>query len=455
MFFYAFAVQKIIIMKLKLLAAAMLIMAVSSAQTTNLDTIAAQMQYAARQGLLDKYYPQNIDTLYGGYLSTFTYDFKPTGTQDKMIVTQARHIWSTAKAAMFYKDTTYISMSRHGFYFLRDKMWDATYGGFYNLVTRDGTPKSTIKEAYGNAFAIYGLSAYYECSHDTAALNLAKAGFKWLEKNSHDSIYKGYYQHLNREGSRVKRTVDVQSTSDVGYKDQNSSIHLLEAFTELYKVWPDSLVRTRLEEMLQLIRDKIVTDKGYLQLFFTYDWKPVTFRDSSEQSILKHKSLDHVSFGHDVETAYLMQEASEILYGKADDKTLAIGKKMVDHALNNGWDSSLGGFYDEGYYFKDKPGCTIINKSKNWWAQAEALNTLQLFSYMYPKDAMQYRQKFFKEWQYAQTYLIDHEHGDWYEEGLDNEPQRKTALKAHIWKGTYHVFRALMNCINRVESNEH
>ena len=275
--------DKKIFMRSTISIAAFFIAVTSFAQTTNLDTIASQMRYAAKQGLFDEYYPRNIDTLYGGYLSTFTYDFKPTGAQDKMIVTQARHIWSTAKAAMFYKDTTYIAMSRHGFYFLRDKMWDSTYGGFYNLVTRDGTPKSIIKEAYGNAFAIYGLSAYYECSHDTAALNLAKTTFLWLEKNSHDSNYKGYYQHLNRDGSHVVRTDDMQSTSDLGYKDQNSSIHLLEAFTELYKVWPDDLVRTRLQEMLELIRDKIVTPKGYLQLFFTYEWKPVSYRDSSEQ----------------------------------------------------------------------------------------------------------------------------------------------------------------------------
>ena len=164
-------------MKLKLLIATLLISVASFAQVTNLDTIEQQMRYAAKQELLDKYYPRDIDTLYGGYISTYSFDFKPVGAQDKMIVTQARHIWSTAKAAMFYHDTSYISMSRHGFYFLRDKMWDKEYGGFYNLVTRDGTPKSTIKEAYGNAFAIYGLSAYYECSHDTAALNLAKEAF--------------------------------------------------------------------------------------------------------------------------------------------------------------------------------------------------------------------------------------------------------------------------------------
>lgn len=441
-------------MKTKLLSAILLFTTAASAQTTNLDSIESQMRYAAKHELLDVYYPRNIDTLYGGYLSTFNYAFQPQGEQDKMIVTQARNVWSTAKAAMFYHDTSYVAMSRHGFYFLRDKMWDKQYGGFYSLVKRDGTPKSIIKEAYGNAFAIYGLGAYYECSHDTAALNFAKTAFMWMEKYSHDPVYKGYYQHLNRDGSHVIRTADIKSTSDLGYKDQNSSIHILEALTELYKVWPDDLVRQRLQEMLELIRDKIVTPKGYLQMYFTYDWKPISYRDSTDSIIKKNHYIDHVSFGHDVETAYLMQEADEALNEKASEKTLAVGKKMIDHALRNGWDNSVGGFYDEGYYFKNKPGLTITYNTKNWWAQAEALNTLLMFSERYPNDSMQYLQKFFKQWQYVQTYLIDHEHGDWYDEGIDTDPAAKTRLKAQIWKTTYHNFRALMNCINRIDTDK-
>jgi cellobiose epimerase len=148
-----------------------------------------------------------------------------------------------------------------------------------------------------------------------------------------------------------------------------------------------------------------------------------------------------------------MLEASEALGNHNDPRTLAVGKKMVDHALRNGWDDTLGGFYDEGYYFKKKSGITIINKGKNWWAQAEGLNTLLMLSDLYPDDTMQYYRHFTTLWQYVQTYLIDHTYGDWYEEGLDNEPQRKTALKAHIWKGTYHNFRALSNCIKRIEKN--
>jgi mannobiose 2-epimerase len=416
------------------------------------ERIAAEMEKSIKTELLNKWYPQNIDHEYGGFLTTFTYDFKPTGPQDKMIVTQARHIWSNSRASILYPGVAYYKTgAAHGFKFLRDVMWDKTYGGFYQLVTRDGKVKGDpSKTAYGNAFGIYALAAYYEASKDAEALALAKKGFLWLEKNSHDPVYKGYFQHLQQDGTPKKRTTDTPANSDLGYKDQNSSIHLLEAFTELYRVWPDKLLRQRLEEMLLLVRDKITNPKGYLILFLQPDWKPVSFRDSSEAFILKNRNINHVSFGHDVETAYLMMEAAEALGKKNDKKTLMAGKKMVDHALQNGWDDSIGGFYDQGYYFRNKKDLTIIKDSKNWWAQAEGLNTLLIMSNYFPNDKMQYFEKFKKLWQYANTYLIDHQYGDWYEEGLDKEPERKTGLKGHIWKATYHQFRALSNCIKNL-----
>lgn len=420
--------------------------------------IAAEMDNSIKTELLNKWYPQCIDSLYGGYLSTYTFDFKPAGPQDKFIVTQARHVWTNSKAAEWYPDVSYyLAGAKHGFQFLRDVMWDKTYGGFYNLVDRQGKDKSnpaSPKEAYGNAFAIYALAAYYHASKDTGALSLAKKAFWWLEKYSHDPVHKGYYQHLQRDGAHVNRNVSTPSTAETGYKDQNSSIHLLEAFTELYSVWPDALVRARLQEMLYLIRDKITTEKGFLMLFFQPDWTPVSFRDSSEKYILSHKNLDHVSFGHDIETAYLMLEASHALGIKHDNKTMAVGKKMVDHALKNGWDSSLGGFYNEGYYFNNQPGITIIFDSKNWWAQAEGMNSLLLMADQYPNDPMNYYEKFKQQWKYIQAYLIDHTNGDWFEEGLDKEPHRKTSLKGHIWKGTYHNFRALSNCIKNLQGRK-
>lgn len=161
--------------------------------------------------------------------------------------------------------------------------------------------------------------------------------------------------------------------------------------------------------------------------------------------------MDHVSFGHDVETAYLMMEASESIGNYRHAEVMRKGKLMVDHALKHGWDKELGGFYDQGYYFPGAAGIEIIKDSKNWWAQAEGLNTLLIFSKLYPNDPLKYADHFVKLWQYTNTYLIDHQYGDWYEEGLDKEPRRRTGNKAHIWKGTYHNFRSLSNCIRMLE----
>ncbi|MEP6614858.1 MAG: AGE family epimerase/isomerase, partial [Mucilaginibacter sp.] len=284
--------------------------------------IAAEMRLSMVDKLLKPWYPRSVDTAYGGFLSSFSYDFKPVGSQDKMIVTQARHVWSNSKAAeLFPQAGYYLKSAHHGFEFLRDVLWDKQYGGFYTYTDRQGNVKKgsfAPKEAYGNSFAIYALATYYEASGDTSALNLAKKSFWWLEKRSHDPVYKGYYQHMERDGRPIIRPADINSTSELGYKDQNSSIHLLEALTQLYQVWPDALVRTRLNELLLLVRDTITNQNGNLILFFKPDWTRVSFRDSSDAVIKKHHGLDHVSYGHNVETAYLMLEASQVLGLKND-----------------------------------------------------------------------------------------------------------------------------------------
>jgi hypothetical protein len=200
-----------------------------------------------------------MDTLYGGFLSTYTYDFKPTGDQNKFIVTQARHTWSTSKAAMRYPRIAYYkTCATNGYKFLHDVMWDKTYGGFYTMVDRKGNVIDSTKNAYGNAFGIYAVAAYCQLTNDPDASYFAQQAFMWLEKHSHDPVHKGYYQHMQRDGTPIQRTAGTPATAETGYKDQNSSIHLLEAFTELYPVWQSAIVRERLYEMLLLIRDTMI-----------------------------------------------------------------------------------------------------------------------------------------------------------------------------------------------------
>lgn len=418
--------------------------------------ILKEMKYQATSGLIDKWYPLVLDSKDGGYFTTITYDFKVGEEQEKMVVTQARHLWVTSQVAMRYGDSSFLNYAAHGFEFLKAKMWDQQNGGFYELVNKQGVPiqnDKPQKTAYGNSFAIYGLAAYYKASRNKEALELAKKTFYWLEKHSHDKLYKGYYQSLGLDGTPIKRDETFASTSEVGYKDQNSSIHLLEAFTELYHVWPDKLLKQRLEELLILIRDTIVNKDHYMNLFFTEDWTAVSFKDTSKENINTHYYLDHVSFGHDVETAYLMFEASEALEREDHEYTLKVGKAMVDHSLENGWDTKLGGLYDGGYYFKGKSELEIVNSDKNWWSQAEALNTLLLMDSYFPKDDHNYNTRFMELWTYVDTYFLDHIHGGWYEWGLDVRAESKKGDKGHIWKATYHHFRALLNCIDSLEAS--
>jgi len=413
-----------------------------------------QLTESLNNGILDIWYPRTIDSISGGFLSDFDYKWEMKGPQNKMIVTQSRHVWTCSTVAEFYpeKKDHYLKIARHGFQFLKDKMWDEKLGGFYNLVDREGQVMKSgksdrvMKEAYGNAFGIYGLSAYARVSGDTTALSLAKKAFLWLDRHSYDPQFGGYFQFMDADGTPLKK-----GYNGVPPKDQNGSIHLLEAFTELYRVWPDPLVKERLLMMLSLIRDRITHPKGYLQLFLNEDLSPVSYRDSAEEVRKKNWYHDHISFGHDVETAFLMLEASEIAGLENDTLTLRKAKKMVDHSIENGWDKAVGGFYEAGYYFKGQDTVTIIKDTKNWWSQAEGLNSLLLMAKLFPDDRNNYKTLFLKEWEYIDKYLIDHEHGDWYPNGIDKEPQEKLAMKAQIWKGNYHTSRSLMNCLKRLK----
>jgi mannobiose 2-epimerase len=418
----------------------------------DLTAIAGEMKDLLLKNMMPVWYPRVIDKEYGGYLSDFNYKWEMTKNQNKMIVTQGRHVWTCSKMKAFTGDLVYHEYARHGYLFLRDFMWDKQYGGFFNLVTREGKPvnegndKDIPKNAYGNAFAIYGLAAYYRESGEQGALDLAKDAFRWLEKGSHDAVYGGYFQFLHQDGSPIK----AGGPRGIPPKDQNSSIHILEALTELYQVWPDELLRKRLDEMLHLIRDVIVSERGSLHLYLNENLTPVSYQDSSKQIHQKRYFLDHMSFGHDVETAYLLMEASEALNHEADKKTLETGKKMVDNAMLNGWDNSNAGVYDAGYFYKNEKNVTILRDTKNWWAQAETLNTLLIMSELYPDDPMNYRKRFADQWKFIKDYLIDWENGDWYSGSLDKEPKMKNGTKSNIWKGSYHTSRSLMNCINRI-----
>ena len=215
-------------------------------------------------------------------------------------------------------------MTRRGAACLADKFWDKTGGGFYWKVGANGLPTSHTKQMYGHAFGIYSLAASYQATKDPATLELAKNAFLWLEEHSHDSVNKGYIENIGADGKPVTRGGGSAVGAAAGQKSMNTSIHILEALTGLYQVWPDPLLKSRVQEMLEICRDKVYSEPGYLIQFFSADWQPTSSPDS---------------FGHDVEAGFLMVEAADAL-GQDDPRAWTAARHLVDHALQYGWDNS-------------------------------------------------------------------------------------------------------------------
>jgi cellobiose epimerase len=396
------------------------------------------------------WYPAAIDSTCGGFYSDLNSRWEVEGVQNKMIVTQARHVWAASNATLFYGINSALrDVARHGLRYLQEVMWDPEFGGFYWLVDRGGRPihedGRIVKRAYGNAFAIYGLAAYYHAFGDPASLDLAKKTFSWLESHSYDPDHGGYFQFLTREGEPLREGFDEPP------KDQNSTIHLLEAFAELYRVWPHPLVRQRLHELLLLVRDRITSPDGSMRLFFAADWTPVSYRDALQDVREKNYGIDHISFCHDIEVAYLLLDAAEALGMPLDPTTLRVAKRMTDHTLSFGWDAAHGGIFDRGYLFAGEERPRIIQKTKEWWGQIEGLNTLQLMAALFPDDPLAYGRKFLVQWEYCKHYVIDSANGGWYWGGTDGDQAVIQQPKASIWKCDYHTSRGLINCIRRLE----
>jgi mannobiose 2-epimerase len=424
--------------------------------------LADELEESLFKYIVDRWYPLDIDTIHGGFISVLNYDWSPSERpQNKALVQQARHVWATSFLYEHYPQREeFLDYAAHGFRFLRDAMWDKEYGGFHAYCNGDGSPAArTIndKRVYGEAFAVYGLSQYYLVSRDEEALNLARSTFLWMEDHPHDPRYGGYFEMLNRSGDPVLQEGMQGSGSgespETGLKDYNSSIHLMEALTALYRVWPDSLVRARLEEMFFLVRDTFVHPEGYLQLYFYPDWTLVPEREAEGGSGRSREFRHHFTYGHDVETAYLLLETADVLGRGEDQATHRIAKRLVDHSLESGWDTINGGFYDAGRQTAE--GIEINNNHKTRWGQVEGLNALMMMHLLYPDDPNDYFGKFLKMWEYIDTYLIDKEFGGWYNAGLDTFPENRRQPKSHIWKTTYHNTRGMIHCIEMLRSAEH
>ncbi len=417
----------------------------SAPQQSDYVRLAEQIESHFLGQVLPFWFPRCIDEQHGGFHPHFRSDGNPGPRNEKTIVFQARMTWVAAEVARRYPDrkAEFQAYAEHGLKFLRDVLWDSEKGGFFWGLDENGNPLpsyGTEKHLYGIAFGLYAASNVYRLTGSHDALALAQKTFRWLEEHAYDKQHGGYFEAYHRDGTpilsvppdnangRARPTRDLLGTP-YGFKSMNSHIHILEALTELYRAWPDPQVRDRLLSIFLVVRDKIAVEPGCLNLYFTPDWRAVP---------------DHDSFGHDVETAFLLLEAAEVL-GIPDDRTTRrVAKSLVDHALEYGWDSKFGGFYDKGTAFGPPYGLEKI-----WWTQAEGLNALLLMHELFGQQDSRYWTAFLKQWQFIRKYQVHPQAGEWFDTVLpDGKPVEKDL--GHIWKAAYHNGRALMLSASRL-----
>jgi len=391
--------------------------------------------------VLGVWFPRALDTQRGGFFSNFSHEWKPFGTESKYSVFQGRMTWICSQIVRRRPELKqqYVPCVKHGVDYLTGPLWDKEKGGFFWGLSEKGEISpfySDGKQLYGMSFALYGLAAAYESTNDPRALEYAQKGFHWIEEHAHDSKNGGYFEYLTRDGRPFEAHPETGvlelapvSGFPVGYKSMNTHIHLLESFAQLYRVWKDDLLRQRLGQLLVLVRDKICVEPGMMNLYFTDTWQPLP---------------GHDSYGHDVETAYLMLEAEETLANGHDPRTERMARMLVDHALHYGWDQKFGGFYQEG----SATGSAELT-IKEWWVQFEGLNALLLMHELYGAQTDVYFKAFQLQWNFIQQYQVDSTfHGVYESVAADGRPTAD--LKGSIWKAAYHDGRALLNVSERL-----
>ena len=402
--------------------------------------LADEMEATLRRDVLGVWFPRSVDPQ-GGFHANFTRDWQRTNSEGKFSVFQGRMVWVASQVSVQRRDLKdqYRPIIEHGFNYLNDILWDKKYGGFFWGLDDKGeiSPQYTDgKHLYGMSFGLYGATAAYQATKDPRALELAQKAFRWIDEHAHDQKNGGYFEWLTREGKVVQASSNTAKGEGVpvagfplGYKSMNTHIHLLESFTQLYEVWQDETLRKRLEELLVVVRDRICVEPGVMNLYFTLDWRPIP---------------DHDSYGHDVETAYLILEAETALGRKYDPKSEQMAKLLVDHALAYGWDETNGGFYRDGTTFG-----AAEDKRKEWWVQFEGLNALLLMHDKYGHGSNIYFKAFHQQWQFIKDHQVDKQYGGVFDT-IEHDGKVTDYTKSRIWKECYHESRALLNVIERL-----
>ena len=364
------------------------------------------------------------DDQFGGYYGYMGYDLKVDRKAVKGCILNSRITWFFANAYLLLKDEELLAQARHGYEFMKRCCLDAEQGGVYWSVAYDGTPEDTTKHTYNQAFAIYALSSYYDASGDREALDTALALYRIIEERCTDEI--GYREAFDRNFHEVDND-KLSENGVMAEKTMNTLLHVFEAYTELYRVSHDAGVEERLKWILDTFADKV--------------YNPALKRQEVFFDRNMHSIIDLHSFGHDIESAWLIDRGVEILGDAAyREKLSPITEALTQKIYETAFDGhSLANECEKG----------VVNTRRVWWVQAETVVGF-LNGWQRHPERKEYLEAAEAEWAFIKAHVIDPRQGsEWFREVDENGKPYEGQPVVEPWKCPYHNGRMCMEVIKR------
>jgi len=402
-----------------------------AARMTEEDKILSQLRHEIAQDLTENILPfwavHSPDPA-GGFYGTLNFDGTPVENAMKGGILNARIIWTFSAAYRMLNDEQYLTLANRAQRYFLDHFIDPEYGGSFYTLDAGGAPLSMIKDPYQNAFAVYGLAEHYRATGNKESLNAAIDIYRKMVKYMYDPENGGFIGCAECRGVQFDRQ---WNRFDSEYsKTMNTNLHVLEALTNLYRVWNDDELKRSLQEQIEVMSYKVLNQNTWHEeLFFTMDWQ-------------NQRDID--SYGHDIEFSWLLVEAAEVLGDEEilkDTERIAIGLATVQ--LEQGID-------ENGAMMYEKEG-DHLNANLEWWTQAETvvgfLNAWQISGDRMFLDAAA------RTWEWIKINMIDRQYGEWYRSVAPDGTSRKNHAKADQWRCPYHNSRMGFEVMARIAEN--
>ena len=380
------------------------------------DQLKASAQQILVNNILRFWSERMVDTEHGGFYGRIDGHDILHPESEKGAVLNARILWTFAGATRILHRMPYRILAARAKDYLLTRFIDHQYGGVYWSLNADGSPLDTKKQTYAIAFAIYGLAEYYRATKDQEAIDAAIRLFEDIEAHAFDAVNVGYIEALTRDWQPIA-DMRLSESDENGSRTMNTHLHVLEAYTNLYRVYKDPRVARQLRVLIDIFVNRLYNpSNGHLDLFFDDQWQG---------------RRDKTSPGHDIEAAWLLREALEVL-GDQEllQQTLPVCRSLAQAA-------------EEG-----------ILKETQWWCYAEAvvgyIDQWQVLAQKDPVEASINYELAEAAYSFIQTHLLDNEHGEWFWSVLpDGTPDRNND-KAGFWKCPYHNSRMCYELIERL-----